>query len=66
MLNLSNPWMKLFIESDGKKYLVSGIFKTHAEVNNFCLSDPNVPDVGVIVDDKETGLIFVADIKPTA
>ena len=66
MLNLSNPWMKLFIHSGKQKFQVRGIFKTVEEANVFCTPNENVPDVGVICEDGNSGLIFVADIKPTA
>jgi len=65
MLNLSNPWMKLFIESDRKKYRVRGIFKTWAGANAFCANATDVPDIGVICEDETSGLVFVADLKPT-
>jgi hypothetical protein len=64
MLNLDNAGMKVFIHIDNKKFEVRGIFNSVKEANVFCVSDPNVPDVGVICQDKTTGLIFVADIEP--
>lgn len=62
MLNLSNPWMKLFIQSDNGKFRVRAICTSAGEANVIC--DMN-PALGVICEDEKTGLIFVADLKPT-
>jgi hypothetical protein len=65
MLNLDNTGMEIFIHTDGKKFRVRAICSSEKEANTFCVSDPNVPNVGVICQDKTSGMIFMADIKPT-
>jgi hypothetical protein len=59
---LSNPWMKMFIQSDKQKFQVRALVTTMGDANIICNLDPTV---GVICEDEKTGIIVIADLKPT-
>ncbi len=61
-LKLSNPWMKLYIQSDDKKFLVRKMTASLDEANAFCA---NEKDCAVIAFDQISGLHVIADINET-
>jgi len=64
MLSLSNPFMKLVIDTGRMgKYQVRAIATSQGEANALCAVNP---DISAICEDEKTGLIFLADNKPTA
>jgi hypothetical protein len=65
MLNLSNPFMKLVVDCGGNmgKYVVRAVATSQGEANALCAINP---EIAPICEDEKTGLIFLADIKPTA
>ena len=60
---LSNPWMDMYVEADGKRFKVRAICKTVEHANLICQTNPTF---GVICEDYKSETIIVADLKPTA
>ena len=60
MLKLSNPWMKLFVQSDKNKYEVKAICTSAGEANVIMGLNSNL---AVICED-EKGNIYLTETKP--
>lgn len=60
--NPSNPWMKLFVQSDNEQYQVVAIVNDINEANRLCALNPHI---GVICEDMSSGCWLLAEMSAT-
>ena len=61
MINLSNPWHKMFIQADGKNFQVRALCHSSDEANQLCAADKTLSVIDV---DEATGTTILADKEP--
>jgi len=61
-MNLSNDWHVLYIKADNKFFKVVYIAKTDDEANEYMTNNKGT---SIINEDKDSGLIFIAENKET-